>query len=347
MKTRQFILISASLLLVIAGVSLSCRRAPPAAEISFYHWKQVLELDRASCQFLAQARVRRLFVRFFDVDLDAVSGTPVPVSELRCRGGVPAGIAVAPTVFIAERVFRSTADPARLAPQVAAKIERIAARNAFARPREIQIDCDWTESSRESFFAFLRAMKRTGPPGSILSATLRLHQVKFREREGVPPVDRATLMLYNMGEIESPRAGNSIIDAGTFRAYAEGLGDYPLPFDLALPIYQWGLVYRLDRLARIVNDLGKEEVAAAGDAFQPLGEGRYLCRRGTHLGGAALYAGDLLRLERADHETVRECLRLARQKLNGKKAGLVFYHLDSRALERFGRQLILELARET
>jgi hypothetical protein len=43
---------------------------------------------------------------------------------------------------------------------------------------------------------------------------------------------------------------------------------------------------------------------------------------------------------------VRECLRLARQELGGRRAGLVFYHLDSRSLERFGRRHILELARE-
>jgi len=346
MRTRPFILIFASLLLLIAGVSLSCRREKPPAGISFYHWKQVLELDRPVREFLARARVERLFVRFFDVDLDA-GGAPVPVSELECRGGLPAGVRVVPVVFLAERVFRSACDPSRMAGQVAGKIERIASRSGFAPPREIQLDCDWTESSRESFFAFLRAIKRTSPPGTLLSATLRLHQVKFHEREGVPPVDRATLMLYNMGQVEAPAPGNSIIDGSVFRPYAAALGGYPLPFDLALPIYRWGLVYRSDRLARIVNDLGKDDVAAAGDALAALGEGRFLCRRGTHLRGAALYAGDLLRLEAAEFPAVRECLRLARRRLNGRAAGLVFYHLDAGSITRFGPGRILDLARET
>lgn len=338
---------SLAVLLALAGLFLSCSRAKPPSGISFYHWKQVLELDRASCEFLAQARVRRLFVRFFDVDLDAAIGTPVPVSELEYRGGLPAGVSVIPVVFLAERVFRSAVDPSRLAGQVAGKIERIVSRSGFAPAREIQLDCDWTESSRGRFFAFLEAMKKNVPPAVLLSATLRLHQVKFREREGVPPVDCATLMLYNMGDVESPAPRNSIIDAGVFRSYADALSDYPLPFNLALPIYRWGLVYRLDRLARIVNDLDQEDVAAAGGAFKALGKGRFLCRRGVHLGGAAFYPGDLLRLEAAEYPSVRECLRLARKHLNGKKAGLVFYHLDSRSLERFGPGRVLELARET
>lgn len=331
--------------LALALLPLACRRSEPPAEISFYHWQQTLELQPAASQFLSRANVQRLFVRFFDVDLDA-GGLPVPVSELACRSRAPFGVRIVPVVFLAERVFRSVCDPAHLASQVAGKIGRIAARCGFAAAGEIQLDCDWTEASRGRFFAFLAETRKSLPAGTLLSATLRLHQVKFRGRQGVPPVDRATLMLYNMGEIESPRAGNSIIDAGTFRAYAKGLGEYPLPFDLALPIYRWGLIFRLDRLARIVNDLGEEDVVAAGDAFQALGQGRFLCRRGTHLAGAAVHAGDLLRLEAAEFPVVRECLRLARQELGGRRAGLVFYHLDSRSLERFGRRHILELARE-
>ncbi len=334
-------------LLALAGLLPSCSREQPPLGIAFYHWKQVLELDRPCREFLVEARVKRLFVRFFDVDLDAASGMPVPVSELECRGDLPAGVSVIPVVFLTERVFRSAVDPSRLAGQVAGKIERIVSRSGFAPAREIQLDCDWTESSRGRFFAFLEAMKKNAPPGVLLSATLRLHQVKFREREGVPPAERATLMLYNMGDVESPVAHNSIIDAGVFRSYADALSDYPLPFDLALPIYRWGLVYRLDRLARIVNDLDQEDVAAAGGAFKALGNGRFLCRRGVHLGGAAFFPGDLLRLEAAEFSTVRECQRLARKALKGRQAGLVFYHLDAKALARFGRSHILELARET
>jgi hypothetical protein len=338
---------TACALLFFALLPVSCRHGGPPAEISFYHWKQTLELDRPLREFLAQARVKRLFVRFFDVDLDPGRGVPVPVSELACRGELPAGIRVVPVVFLAERVFRSACDPARLAGQVAAKIEHVAARCRLEQAEEIQFDCDWTVSSRGRFFAFLEALRRRCAPGIVLSVTLRLHQVKFREREGVPPVDRATLMLYNMGQVELPAPGNSIIDAGVFRAYADGLAAYPLPFDIALPIYRWGLVYRLDRLALIVNDLGQEDVVAAGDAFNALGKSRFLCQRGIHLGGAAIYPGDLLRLEAAEFPVVRECLRLARQSLKGKAAGLVFYHLDAGSLARFGQGRILELARET
>ncbi len=326
---------------------LSCRRDRPFADVSFYHWKQALDLGATERDLLAEARTRRLFVRFFDVDLDPASNRPLPVSELECRGGLPAGVRVVPVVFLAERVFRSGCDPHKLAGQVAAKIERIAARCGFVVPAEVQLDCDWTAASRGRFFAWLRALRRRLPAGTALSATLRLHQVKFREREGVPPVDRATLMLYNMGQVDSPAPGNSIIDLHVFRSYAGGLKGYPLPFDLALPIFQWGLVYRMDQLARIVNGLSREDIAAAGDAFQPLGKGRFLCRRGVHLGGAPIYPGDLLRLERAEFAAVQECLRLARRSLQGKAAGLVFYHLDAKAIARFGPGRILELARET
>jgi hypothetical protein len=337
----------ARVLLLLALLPLGCGRGRPPADVSFYHWKQTLDLGAGERALLADAGTRRLFVRFFDVDLDGESRRPVPVSVLECRGALPAGMTVVPVVFLAERVFSSPCDPPRLAGQVAAKIERVNARCDFSAPAEVQLDCDWTASSRGPFFAFLRELRRFLPPGTALSATLRLHQVRFREREGLPPVDRATLMLYNMGRVESPAPGNSIVDVHVFRSYAGGLKGYPLPLDLALPVFQWGLVFRMDRLARIVHGLGAEDVAAAGAAFKDLGKNRFLCRRGAHLCGVPIFPGDLLRLEAAEFPAVRQCLRLARESLNGKAAGLVFYHLDARALERFGAGRVLELARET
>jgi hypothetical protein len=337
----------ARVLLLLALLPLGCGRGRPPAEVSFYHWKQTLDIGAGERALLAEAGTRRLFVRFFDVDLDGESRRPVPVSVLECRGGLPAGVGVVPVVFLTERVFSSPCDPPRLAGQVAAKIESVNARCGFPAPAEVQLDCDWTASSRGPFFAFLRELRRALRPGTALSATLRLHQVRFRAREGVPPVDRGALMLYNMGQVDSPAPGNSIVDVHVFGSYAGGLKGYPLPLDLALPVFQWGLVFRMDRLARIVHNLGADDVAAAGSAFRDLGKNRFLCRRGVHLCGAAIYPGDLLRLEAAEFPAVRECLRLARRALAGRPAGLVFYHLDALALERFGAGRVLELARET
>ena len=73
-----------------------------------------------------------------------------------------------------------------------------------------------------------------------LSATIRLHQVKYREETGVPPVDYGVLMYYNMGHI-SAMGANSIYDRSTALRYLGKLREYPLPLDIALPMFAWGV----------------------------------------------------------------------------------------------------------
>jgi hypothetical protein len=331
----------------LAGLTLlllSCPRPARHWEISFYHWRQEFDLNEDLRDFLATAGVRRLYLRFFDVDLHPRLRVPMPVSELSVRGVVPAGIEIVPVVFVAERVLAQEADPSLLARLVAKKIAAIQRRCALAPAGEIQLDCDWAAATRERFFTFLRALRNGFPTAMKFSVTLRLHQLKFRERVGVPPVERATLMLYNMGKIEDSDPGNSIIDPSVLRSYVGALSDYPVPFDLALPIFRWGLVYRLGRLSRIVPDLGADELAASG-AFRSLGEGRFRCERQAWICGDLFHAGDLLRLEEADYPVVRECLDLVAPQMPSPPSRLVLYHLQNSLLERFGHNNILRLAR--
>ena len=45
-----------------------------------------------------------------------------------------------------------------------------------------------------------------------MSATIRLHQVKYRADTGVPPVDRGMLMAYNLLPPDQAGERSSILD---------------------------------------------------------------------------------------------------------------------------------------
>ncbi len=80
---------------------------------------------------------------------------------------------------------------------MAALLQRQSNEAGTPPPREIQIDCDWTERTRNAYFQLLTALKREPfLQGKILSATIRLHQVKYVQRSGIPPADRGRVCFF-------------------------------------------------------------------------------------------------------------------------------------------------------
>jgi len=165
----------------------SARATGPAPRRAFYYWRTTLRLADAERGALARLHVDRLYVRFFDVDGPAAAprvAAPVEVSE-----ALPAGLDVVPVVFLRADVWRDAPPgaPAELAGKVWGAVDALA-RRAGVQPHELQLDCDWADTTRAAYFAFLervRALARAN--GVATSATIRLHQVKYRERTGVPP----------------------------------------------------------------------------------------------------------------------------------------------------------------
>jgi hypothetical protein len=81
-----------------------------------------------------------------------------------------------------------------------------------------------------------------------LTATIRLHQYAQPGKTGVPPADRGMLMPYNVGKIAEPGDVNSIFDEATAEPYFRGTKHYPLPLDIGLPAFAWGVQFRMVQL---------------------------------------------------------------------------------------------------
>ena len=116
---------------------------------------------------------------------------------------------------------------------------------------EIQIDCDWSEKSQGNYFYFLRKVKKLS--NWKVSCTLRLYPYKFHERMGVPPCDRAMLMCYNLlNPLKNPRK-NTILDVDEMSKYLDTDVQYPVPLDVALPVYSWMQCYDRDRFKGVIH----------------------------------------------------------------------------------------------
>lgn len=307
---------------------------------AFYHWQTRLELSPGERALADSLGVKKLYAKFFDVDWDAAFGEPAPLAEVQLAPDTYAGLEIAPAVFITNRTLERL--PASgleaLAGNMSDKIFSLAAADSSLQIREVQLDCDWTAGTREAYFQLLRLLKAQLAPRSIsLSATIRLHQLRYPERTGVPPVERGMLMFYNMGSLDDWEEPNSILNLGKAEPYLEGLGDYPLPLDLALPLFRWGVLYREGRMIRLLNNLDAGQLSDRG-RFRLLGEGRYQVAQGTFLDGHYLYEGDLIRLEAVSPELLRQTARRLRGLPWGDEMSLAFYHLDSTAAAGFSPQ---------
>ena len=107
--------------------------------------------------------VKRMYVRFFDVDNDPAE----PVATTIFKQNLPQDIEIIPTTFITVRGLRGWrwySDSMRqvrcqeLAYKIVGRLLKMA-KVQQVEVKEVQFDCDWTTSTRESFFAFLKDVR--------------------------------------------------------------------------------------------------------------------------------------------------------------------------------------------
>ena len=319
--------------LAFACAFLSGCSTPPPGRALFW-WKTAFDPDSSELAALRTLGIARMHVRLFDVD--AENGSAHPVAALEWKAPLPRGIEPVPTVFVRERALRGLDRGA--ARELAALIwsETRFRMAGSARPwRELLVDCDWTESTKEPYFALLSALGDScHASGRILSSTIRLHQLRDRSRTGVPPVDRGLLMFYNMGRISASPTDTSLLDLEAGRSWLAGSKPYPLPLDPALPLWEWTIQLRDGAVVDLLQRTGSEEIDRAGWIARDSAGTRRAKREGF-LDGHFLREGDLLKVEAVRMPALREAAGMLVDFLpRDRGRTVVLFDLDRRNLVR-------------
>lgn len=317
-----------TLLILLLALLCSCESPPHGPlQTTFYHWETELAPDSKARALLAVHGCDRLYVKAFDVAWSGGRAEPAAEVLLANTTELPE---LVPVVFITNEVFlRQPEDElSTLANDVAGLVEELFG-TGFG---ELQIDCDWTARTQVQYFAFLTAMQARLGNSRRLTCTVRLHQYRDAKGQGTPPVSRATLMAYNVGDLNQWETGNSIIDTNVLKTYLAGAPAYPLDLDLAVAAYDWAAVYRREKLAYLINEPDLTELSDTA-RFQTLDDVglRYRVTRSTYLDGIYLYEGDLLRREIAPPEQTEAQAALLRRYVPafpGQR--LMVYRLGSR-----------------
>lgn len=310
-------------------------------ERGFYYWKSRLQVSTTETAALQQLQVKKLYVKFFDVEWNEEASSPQPVAKLSVDSASlqqlrQQQVQLIPVVFITNEALTKldTAGSKVLATKITTLLTTMLQKQQLKQVPEFQLDCDWTVTTKENYFNLLRTVKKlmitdtnSFADTAVLSATIRLHQVKFSSKSGIPPVDRGLLMCYNMGNLKNPATNNSILEVDELKKYLGGLSGYPLQLDYALPVFHWYVLYRTAAYKGIVYAIQKEELNSSTGVWQ---QNQFTFQKDTVLKGISFQRQDQLRFE---ENTADELLQAADYILRqlppqNQHFTVSFYHLD-------------------
>jgi len=320
-------------------IFLSCvHHNPVKITRAFYYWKTNFQLSNYEQSRLDGIHCKTLYIRFFDIEWNKAISQPKPVAVNSFKQQIQNGVTYIPVVFITQDVLTKL-PVTGIEPFVKNFTNLLSEKcvQAKIQPSEIQIDFDWTEGTKEKYFLLLRLFKKQSfLEGRTLSCTIRLHQVRFKKNSGIPPVDKGLLMCYNTGSLKSSGENNSILDDKTALAYLDNLHSYPLQLDIALPLFNWTLLYdNANRFAGILRDVQESELIES-HIFELKGKSLYTVRQDTLWNGFYLKQNETIRYEAADISTLyRLSGFIAANKNNSMPFTLIFYHCDSAVLSKY------------
>jgi hypothetical protein len=271
-----------------------------------------------------------------DVSIDDISGAAVPVTPIVFSKTLPSDLEIVPVIFISNNVLvdMSKAKLHALASKMVRFVEAKVHQAGKSKYGELQVDCDWTASTRDNYFYLLQEIQAAlGEKDRVLSATLRLHQLKNLSRNGIPPVQRVMLMCYNMGNLRKYGDQNSILDLKELKKYAgDNLSRYPVKMDLGLPLFSWAVVFRNKEYAGISKSI---RLADLQNRNQFIFTGKNGYRALSNMPAFGIRENDELRWEDSSLKELRAVADHLSPLLPRESLNLIYFHLDEAFIKTY------------
>lgn len=262
---KKYAWLSFLMMCTTAALWIACQSNKNKITRSFYFWKASFELNEKELQLIEKHNINTLYIKYFDVVWNEELNKAVPVAKISFKQAVPQQLQIVPVVYITNiALIKCPYDSIiNLASSISKLIDTYQTINN-KKINEIQIDCDWTLNTKDKYFALLTTIKNHFKRSIIISATIRLHQIKYASTTGVPPVQKGMLMYYNMGNLQSPKI-NSIFNEVDAEKYAPYIKQYPLALDAVLPVFSWVKVFRNQRMIKLLNQTSLQALKQSGN----------------------------------------------------------------------------------
>jgi hypothetical protein len=319
----------------------SCQKETSPKEVTrgIYYWKSVFKLSPNEKTTLDSCHIQKLYVKAFDLDWDYSKKQFITKANIHFEENLPKNLVLIPTIFITNQVLSQISEEKLndLADFIQTHLALVWKKNAFD---EIQFDCDWTISTRQKYFYLLRQLKKNFPQKTF-SATIRLHQIKFAHKTGIPPVERGMLMFYNMSNWKKPQIKNSIYDLEAASQYLGTLDKYPMPLDIVFPIFRWAIIYRNKTFFTVINNLDNQLLSK--QKFLEKNHNTYNVLQDTFAFGISLRKGDFIRAEEVGFDEIIKGSATLREKISTQKLTFALYHLDQSNISFYGNEKLSQI----
>ena len=326
-------MIKKSLLIFFVFLLTGCSKSDKPI-IAFYYWKTVFKLSETEKEVLKDNNVEKLYIRYFDIGLHPKSTAPIPVSPIHFQENI-SKFDIVPVVFIQNKVLlKSNIDIDDLAEKTLYLVNQINIKNKI-NCSEIQIDCDWTLGSKENYLKFIQRFKKISH--KKLSATIRLHQVKYFKKTKIPNVDSGVLMYYNLGTIASDSL-NSIYNHEVAEKYLKSLKKYPLHLDIALPIYSWAIHIRNQKVIGLRSKLNVAELKK-DENFEQMNARFFKVKKSNYKNGFFYEEGDVLKIEAISAEDLKTMGEELNENVANTPKEIIFYDLDEFNLKNYEKNI--------
>lgn len=293
------IVILISLILVFALIVFSYNKTQKKdIQISFYSWENSFEEQNIN---------EKLYIKVLDVNFS----TKLELLKTNIKETPKNFI---PVIYITNETMKNV-DYSLLSKAILETLKNY-------KFDEIQIDCDWSLSTRSNYFNLLEDLKEK--LNKTISATIRLHQIKYYTKTGIPPVDYGVLMYYNMSSIGDFNTKNSILDNEIAKKYHYNFDVYPLKLKLALPLYSQAIQFREEKAISLFE--GVEEKDFNND-FEKLENNRYKVLNSQYFKGRYIYKDDIFRLENSNEQDIKIALKDFLDLSKNRYDEVIFYTL--------------------
>lgn len=330
------ILIPLLLLCVLSACSTEEKSQRQSAN-GIYYWRTTFQVSEYEQEFLQEQHIKRLYLHLFDIDIQQDrdgKAQPSPIASIQFRDSANLASTMAlveecvPTVFITLPALKAMQEERSMYCQKLCKriLNMCSYHGLRDKVKEVQLDCDWTQSTEQMYFDFLREIRELlREEGIQLSVTVRLHQLRTAE----PPVDRGVLMIYNTGSIKHPGTKNSILSYEDVEPYLRNFS-YQLPLDYAFPVYEWGVCFRNKEFLAILRepDYDNTRLYDTEDGVH------YKVMRWHRCEEKYIWEDDEIRREQSDFATIERIKRMLPYR---KGTSIILYHLDESHLKNFNR----------
>lgn len=304
---------------------------------SFYYWKSNVDLSEQEKNFLKGTSI--VYAKYFDVKWQ--EGKVIPVAKITFHKKDFQDHTIIPVIFITNSVFENIEidNIGELAHHIVHLIDEINRVNSIVNGQEIQIDCDWTDATQVKYFTFLRLFKAKS--AKKLAATIRLHQIKYKKRTGIPPCDKGVLMYYNMGKL-GKFTRKSIYNEQDAALYLKFIPYYPLKLMLALPIFKWAMIVRNDKVIALFSKLEEAKIKQHPQV-KATAHKHYLVTDGMYMNGFYFHKNDQIIIEEMTRRDVFQAAKQVAVYLP-KQTTILLFDLDSTNLTSFSNEDFSEIA---